>query len=166
MSWRFWYIYICIILSEYELVSPDIWLKYKCRSLRPIFHGLVIVPWRLFHAWTSLFGTMVQYDQTFDLKRNVCVVSWRLFDVWTSSLGIMGQYDRMFYLKINVCVLYGPLILPYISKTIWWMGVIFSDNEKVWPKPWPQKNIGQHDLYFMVSWFCLISSRVFDRWIS
>ena len=27
-------------------------------------------------------------------------------------------------------------------------------------------NIGQHDLYFKVYWFCLISSRLFDGWTS
>ena len=95
-----------------------------------------------------------------------CLIPWKLFDVWTSYFEIMGQYDPTFNLKINVgdwLIFHGPVILSYISKT-WWMSVIFSDNETVWPKLWPQMNIGKHYLYFMVKWFCLISSRLFDGW--
>ena len=35
-------------------------------------------------------------------------------------------------------IFHGPVILAYISKTIWCMSVIFSDNETMWPKLWPQ----------------------------
>ena len=65
----------------------------------------------------------------------------------------------MFDLKINVghCDLYlwsdawpqnkcrspwpifhGPVILPYILKTIWCMYIILSEYESVWPDVWPQ----------------------------
>ena len=44
----------------------------------------------------------------------------------------MGHYDQPFDLKLNVghydLYFHGPVILPYVSKTIW-MSVIFSDNE-------------------------------------
>ena len=53
----------------------------------------------------------------------------------------MGQYDPMFDLIINVSmwpIFRGPVILSYISKTIWCMSVIFSDSETVWPKLWPR----------------------------
>ena len=94
-----------------------------------------LISWRLFDVCTSYFGSMSQYDPTFDLKINVghwdlysmvqwfCLISWRLFDVWTLLFGIMSQYDPKFDLKINV---------------------------------------GHYDLYFMVQWFCLISWRLFD----
>ena len=36
-------------------------------------------------------------------------------------------------------IFHGPVTLSYISKTIWCMSVIFSDNETVWPKLWPQR---------------------------
>ena len=76
------------------------------------------------------------------------------FDVWTSYLGVMGQYDPMFDLKINVglCDLYFMVQwFCLISKTIWCMSVIFSDNETVWPKRLDRNiNISQHDLYVMV----------------
>ena len=65
-----------------------------------------------------------------------------LMYVWTSYFGIMGQYYPTFDLKINVglCDLYFMVqwFWSYISKTIWCMSVIFSDNETVWPKLWPQ----------------------------
>ena len=35
-------------------------------------------------------------------------------------------------------IFHGPVTLSYISKTIWCMSDIFSDNETVWPKLWPQ----------------------------
>ena len=127
-----WCIYI--ILSVYDL-------KINVCLCDPYFmvQWLCLIPWRLFHVWTSLFGIMNQYDPTHDLKLNVghhdlyfigqCfyVICWRLFDVWTSSLGIMGQYDQTFDLKINIC---------------------------------------HCDLYFMVHWFCLISQRLSDGWVS
>ena len=92
---------------------------------------------------------MNQYDPTHDLKINVghsdlyfmvqwfYVISWRLFDVWTSSLGIMGQYDWTYDLSVCHHDLYFMVHwFCLISQTIWWMSVIFSENE--WPKRWPQ----------------------------
>ena len=67
---------------------------------------------RSFDVCTSYFGSMNQYDPTFDLKINVdhcdlysmvkwfCLISWRLFDVWTILFGIVSQYDPKFDLKI------------------------------------------------------------------
>ena len=106
----------------------------------------------LMYIWTSLFTIMSQYDPKFDLKINIghcdlyfmvhwfCITS-RLFAVWTSYFGIMGQYDPIFDLKVNVglcdhfMVQWFCLISP---KTSWCISVIFSDNETMWPKLWPQ----------------------------
>ena len=137
------------ILWDYESVWPDVGPKNKCRSLWPIFHGPVILPYledclmyehlRLFDVWTSLFRIMSHYDKTFDLRINVgycglyfmvqwfCFITWRLFDICTPYFGIMSQYDPMLDLKINV---------------------------------------GHCDLYFMVQWFYHISWRLFDVWTS
>ena len=64
-----------------------------------------LVSWRLFDICTSYFGSMNQYDPTFNLKINVghcdlysmvqwfCLISWRLFDVCTSYFGSMNKYD-------------------------------------------------------------------------
>ena len=144
-----------IILWDYESVWPD-WRQNKVDHCDPYFivQWFCLITWRLFYVWTSLFGIMSQYDTTFDLKVNVghcdlyfmvqwfCVISWKLFDVWTSYFEIVGQYDPTFDLK-NKCrslwpIFHGPVILPYISKTIWWMSVIFSVNETVWPRLRPQ----------------------------
>ena len=35
-------------------------------------------------------------------------------------------------------VFHGPVILPYILKTIWCMNIILWDYESVWPDMWPQ----------------------------
>ena len=35
-------------------------------------------------------------------------------------------------------IFHGPVILPYILKTIWCMNVILWDYESVWPDVWPQ----------------------------
>ena len=95
-----------------------------------------LIYWRLFDVY---FGSMNQYDPTFDLKINVghcdlysmvqwfCLISWRLFDVWKILFRIMSQYDPKFYFKIN---------------------------------------IGHCDLYLMAHWFCVISWRLFDVWTS
>ena len=57
-------------------------------------------------------------------------------------------------------IFHGPVILPYILKTIWCMYIILWEYESVWPKI----NVGHCDLYSMVQWFCLISWRLFDAW--
>ena len=35
-------------------------------------------------------------------------------------------------------VFHGPVILPYILKTVWHMYIILSEYESVWPNIWPQ----------------------------
>ena len=115
-----------IILQDYWSVWSDIWPQCKYRSLWPVFHGPVILPyiyfmiqwfclvsWRLFDVWTSIFGIMNQYDPMFDFKIIVghcdlyfmvhwfCVISWRLFDVWTWLFGNMNQYDQTFWSQNN-----------------------------------------------------------------
>ena len=86
-----------------------------------------------------------------------------------------GQHDLHFmdrWIKIKLWkqvsvitakqMFHGPVILPYILKTVWWMNIILSDNESVWPNLWPQNNIGHADLYFTVQWIHLVSWRLFD----
>ena len=175
------------ILWYNESVWPDVWPKNKCRSLWPIFHGQVILPyilktiwcmnfilqdyesvwpdiwpeinvghcdlyfmvqwfclksWKLFSSWTSYFGTMSKYDPTSDLKIFIgywdlyfmvqwfCLASWRLFDVWSLYFcnnvmrllpwNNVGHSDPFFH---------GPVILPYIVNSIWWVTTILCDKE-------------------------------------
>ena len=65
----------------------------------------------------------------------------RLFDIRTPYFGIMSQCDPVFDLKINVghwSIFHGPVSLPYILKTIWFMNTILWDYESVWPDVWPK----------------------------
>ena len=164
-----------MILSDYDSVCSDVWPQSKRRLLWPY------ISWSsdcaLSHVRTSLFGIMNQYDPMHDLKINVgccdlyfmvqwfCVISWRLFDVWTSSLGIIDQYDRTFDFRMNVCHCDIYFMVHWFclifQKTIWWMSVIFSDNEKVWSKPLPQNKYRStwpvfHDLVILLNIFKII----------
>ena len=95
-----------------ESVWPEVWPKNKCRSLWPLFHGLVILPC-ISKIWYMNI-IIRDYGSVWpDIwPKNKCMSLWPIF--------------------------HGPVILLYISKTIWWMNVIFSDNETGWPKLWPQ----------------------------
>ena len=116
------------------------WPQNKCRSLLPIFHGQVILPYILDysmykHHYLGLWVSMTWFDlkisighcYLYFMVQWFCVISWRLFDVWTSYFGIMGQYYQMFEFKTNV---------------------------------------GLCDLHFMVQWFYLISPRLFGARVS
>ena len=142
----------------------DLWVM-KWRSAWPLFHGPVILPYILKTIWCK-YIIFSEYE-SFDLKINVChcdlyfmvqwfcLTPWRLFHVWTSLFGIINRYD----LKIQVGhsdIFHGPVILPYILKTIWCMYIILSKYEPERLNVWPQINVGHCDLYFMVQWLCLI----------
>ena len=126
------------IPRDYESVWPSVWPKNECRSLWPIFHGPVILPYILKTIWymnTILSDYELVWPDVW--PKNKCRSLWPIF--------------------------HGPVILPYILKTIWCVNTIIWDYESGWPEVWP-KNIGHCDLYFMVQWFCLISWRLFDIW--
>ena len=63
-------------------------------------------------------------------------------------------------------IFHGPVILPYILKTIWCMNIIVWDDQSVWHDIDLKINVGHCDIYFMVQWFCLIPWRLFDIWTS
>ena len=131
-----------IILQDCESVWPNIWPQNKCRSLWPMFHGLVILPyilkticcmniihWDYESAWHDIWPKInVGHCDLYFMVQWFCHISWRLFDVWTSLFRIMNQYDPKFDLKIKYRslwpIFHGPVILPYILKTIWCMNII------------------------------------------
>ena len=104
--------------------------------------------------WCTNIGIISWYDLMFDLKINVghcdlyfmvhwfCLISLRLFDIWRPNLGIMSQYDPIFYLKNKYRslwpIFHGPVLVPFILKTIWCMNIILQDYESVWPDIWSQ----------------------------
>ena len=63
-------------------------------------------------------------------------------------------------------IFHGPVILPNMLKTIWYMNTILWDYESVWPDVWLKIFVRHCDLYFMVQWFCLISWKLFSGWTS
>ena len=153
----------------------DLWVM-KWRSAWPIFHGPVILFYILKTIWCIyiIFGSMNQYDPTFDLKINVghcdlysmvqwfCFISWRLFDVWTILFGIMSQYDP----KINIghCDLY--FMVQWFCLITWrlfdaWT-LLFGFMSQYDQKFYLKINMSHCDLYFMAQWFCVISWRLFD----
>ena len=52
---------------------------------------------------------------------------------------------------------HGPVILPYISNSIWWITTILCNNESQWCDLWPN-NVGHSNIFFMVQWFCLLEN--------
>ena len=53
-------------------------------------------------------------------------------------------------------IFYGPVILPYILKTIWWTNVIIRTLVPCDAKIYLIKCMCFSDLHFMLQWFCLI----------
>ena len=75
--------------------------------------------------------TYISWSSDFAFK----LVSWRLFDVWTSLFGIMNHFCPNIWPQ-NKCrslwpIFHSPVILPYVSKTIWWMSHIFRQWDRV-----------------------------------
>ena len=138
------YVYMYIILSEYDLTF-DLIINVGHCDLYFMVQWLCLLPWRLFHVGTS-FQIMNQYDPTHDLKINVGHCDVYFMVQWFYVMNIMlGDYGSVWpdIWPLNKCmplwpIFHGPLIFPYISKTIWWMSAIFLDNETVWHKLWLQ----------------------------
>ena len=107
----------------------------------PIFYGPVILPYILKTiCWTNaIIGILVPCDANIHLIKCMwvsdlhfmvqwfCLISWRLFDVlllyWRYWFSVT-QTLNWNYICRSVTYIYGPVILPYILKTIWWTYVI------------------------------------------
>ena len=59
-------------------------------------------------------------------------------------------------------IFHGPVILPYILKTIWWTNVIIGILDPYDAKIYHIKCMWVSDLHFVVQWFWLTSWRRFD----
>ena len=139
-----------------------------------------VISWRLFDVCTSYFGSMNQYDPTFDFKINVghrdlysmvqwfCLISWRLFDVWTILFGIMSQYDPNFDLKINIGHYDLYFMVQWFCLISWRLFDVctsYFGSMNQYDQTFDLKiNVGHCELYSMVRWFCLILWRLFDAW--
>ena len=112
------------------MVWPDVWPKNKCRSVWPIFHGSVILPYILKTIWC------------------MNIILWDYESVWHN---IWPQ---------NKCrslwpIFHGPVILSYILKTIWYMNTILGIMSRHDPMFHLKIFVAHCDIYFMVQWFCL-----------
>ena len=80
----------------------------KWRSVWPIFHSPVILPYILKTIW-CMYIILWDYESVWPevWPKNKCRSLWPIF--------------------------HGSLILPCILKTIWCMNIIIKDYESVWP---------------------------------
>ena len=111
ISWRLFDVWSSYfgIMSQYDLT----WPQNKCRSLWPIFHCPVILPYML--KTVSCMNIILRdYDSVWP-------------DVWPQNKS-MSLWPTF----------HGPVILPCILKTIWCMNIILWDYESVWHDIWPQ----------------------------
>ena len=140
------YLENCLMYEHHSLglwasMTQHLTIKNKCKSLWPIFHDPVILPYILKTIW-YMNTILWDYESVRPnvWPQNICrtlwsvfhgplilLIFWKLFSGWTKYCLIMSQYDPISDLKIFV---------------------------------------GHSDLYFMVHWICLISWRLFDEWTS
>ena len=170
------------ILWDYESVWPDVQPKNNCRSLWPIFHGPVILPYILKTVWCMNFILQdyesiwpniwpeinVGHCDLYFMVQCFCLISWRLFDVWISYFRIMSQYDLTFDLMINVGHFHLYYMVQWFCLMSWRLFAawtlyfcIMSQYDTTFDL---KINVGHCDLYFMVQWFCLLSWRLFAAW--
>ena len=149
-----------IILLDYESVCHNIWPKNKCRSLWPIFHGPLILPYtlKLFSGWTSYFGTVSQYDPTSDLIIFIghsdlyfmvqwfCLISWRLFDVYTVIMCQCNVACALKQCRSQWSIFSWSSDLPYILTSIWWITTIEISSHS--GATLDQKNIDPSNPFF------------------
>ena len=90
---------------------------------------------------------------------SLCMYEYHSLWLWVS----MDRHLTAKYLKVTVTYISWSQNLPYTSKTIWCMKMVLYDFESVWIDI-IISNL--YDLYFIVQWFCWISSRLFDEWMS
>ena len=119
-----------------ESVWLDAWPQNKSGSMRPIFHGSVILPYILKAIWC------------------INMIPWNNESVWLDARpqNKSGSLWPIFH---------GSVILPYILKAIevlTYLGIMSQYDLMLDLKI----KVGHCDLYFMVQWFCLISWRLFD----
>ena len=100
-------------------------------------------------------------SSTHDFKINVChcdlyfMVQWFCLVSWYMN-SILWDYESVWpdVWPQNICrtlwsIFHGPVILPFILKTIQWLNIILWDYESVWSHIWPQ-NICRSLTY--ISW--------------
>ena len=125
-----------IVVLDNESVWHNIWPQNKCRSLWPIFHGTVILPY-IFLKYEHHYYESV----------------WP--QVWPQN-----KYRSLWP------IFHGQVILRYILKTIWCMNIILWDYRSLWPDFWPKNKCRSMWPIFHGPVISLISPRLFGAWVS
>ena len=173
-----------IILWDYESVWPDMWPQNKCRSLWPIFHGPVILPYILKTVWCmkiipqdyeSVWPNISPQSKCrslWPIWHGLVILPYILKTIWCMNI-ILCDYESVWHidLKRNVghCdIFYGPVILPCILKTVWYMNTSLQDYGSVWPDVWPQNICRPQWPVFQrpVIFPYILSWKLLSRWTS
>ena len=184
MTYISWFSDFALYLEYFLLVKchtwditsmwPNEWPLTISRSLWPIFHGSVILPYILNTiCWLNVTpGILVPCDPMNDhllylghcdlyfMVQWFCLISWILLLDKCHTWDISSMWPNEWPLTISRSlwpIFHGSVILPYILNTICWINV--TPGILV---PWDPMNdhllyLGHCDLYFMVQWFCLIA---------
>ena len=112
------------------------WQHNKYRSPWPIFHGPVILPHILNVNWCM---NIIIWD--YELVWSNSWPESKCRSLWPIFHGpVILCYNLMYYYHIlGLCDLYFiALWFCLISPTVWYLNVIFTYNDTVWPKLSPQ----------------------------
>ena len=154
---------------------PNEWPLTISRSLWPIFHGSVILPYILNTiCWLNVTpGILLPCDPMNDhllylghcdlyfMVQWFCLISWILYLLdKCHTWDITSMWPNEWPLTISRSlwpIFHGSVILPYILNTICWINVTPGILVPCDPIIDVKIYLCWCDLYFMVQWFCLIS---------
>ena len=148
VSWRLFDVWTSLfgIMNQYD-PTFDLKIIVGHCDLYFMVHWFCVISRRLPDVWTSLFGIMNQYDPMFDLKMIIGHCDLYFMGQWFwvilylddylmykhHTSGLLVSMIRHLTSKSLWSIFYGPVILPYILKTIWCMYIVLWDYKSVWP---------------------------------
>ena len=147
-----------IILWDYWSVWPDFWPQNKCKSLWPVFHGPVILPYISKTIWCmsvifsdnetgwSKLWPQNKYRPTWPLFHGLVILLNIFKIVWWMNIivGIMNQCDTQRLISSSIC-----RSVTFIFS-IWWRNVVLGKMDQCDTKTDLIKYMWVSDLYVMV----------------
>ena len=117
ISWRLFHVWTSSLgtMGQYDRTF-DFKINVCHCDLYFVVHWFCLISQRLFDGWVSHFQIMRKYDLNLDLKINI---GQHDLSVWHKDWPhqvYVGQWP----------IFYGPVILLYILKTIWWRNVVLG----------------------------------------